>query len=271
MQDGYESIIANHPLFCLLDKRSVRQLASLLEPVFFQSNEVIVAEGESVDCIYFIASGTAEVTRTVNFIEQQNILRIAEMAKGDAIGLSTTGFSSRTGLCRATVTSLNSMLLLKIHLYDFFQFLQQPKIKYPDLKKNCRQFLLRHFIHALHLFDNFSQEKIHAIADTVQFLTVPTGTLLYEQGKAADACYYILSGQINVSNIASNEEAIFHANQIIGKTGFIYKKIRNETAQVVVNSELLVLNYKFVKDFFRINSACCIKKIIFRALRNRYD
>ena len=271
MQDSYESLIANHPLFYLLDKRSVRQLAALMEPVFFQSNEVIVAEGESIDCIYFIASGTAEITRTLYFIEQQNILQIAEMARGEAIGLSVTGFSSRTGLRTATVTSLSPMLLLKIDLYAFFQFLEQPKIKYPALKKVCKQFLLRHFIYTLHLFDNFSQEKIQSIEDTVQFRTVSSGTLLYKAGDMAEACYYILSGQINVSILGSNEQAVFSANKIIGKTGFIYKKIRNETAQVVCDSVLLVLEYKSVKDFFKMNSPSFIKKIIFRALRKRHD
>ena len=271
MQDSYESLIANHPLFYLLDKRSVRQLASLMEPVFFQANEIIVAEGESIDCIYFIASGTAEVTRTLDFIEQQNILRIAEMTKGDIIGLSATGFSSRTGLRTATVTTLSSMHLLKINLYAFFQFLKQPKIKYPDLRKVCMQFLLKHFIYSLHLFDDFSQQKIQTIAETVELLAVPSGTLLYEQGEVAEKCYYILSGQINVSILDSNEQAIFHANQIIGKTGFIYKKMRNETARVVNDSELLVLEYKSVKNFFKLNSPSFIKKIIFRALGKRHD
>jgi CRP-like cAMP-binding protein len=271
MNDSYESLISNHPLFSLLDRHSVLQLVSLLELVSVSQGDNIVHEGERIDCMYLIASGTAEVTRTLKFLEHQKVLSIALMSRGSIIGLSPVGFLSRTGRRTATVKALTAMRLLKINIYPFFQFLAQPQIKYPDLKKRCKQFLVSNFIHKLHLFDHLSRDQIYKIEQSVELSTISAGQLLYEVGTVAAACYFILKGQINVSIMNSEDVLEFHENQLIGTIGFIDKKIRKEMAQAETDTDLLILEYKFVEDFFKNKKPSLINKIMLMLSGKRYD
>src|SRR6185437_7831775 len=89
-----ESFIAHYPLFCLLNPNDIHDLALLAKEVSFAAETIIIHEGDLVDAVYLIMSGTAKVTRSITTVGKTEIIPIAHLTKGDAIGLTQTGFFS---------------------------------------------------------------------------------------------------------------------------------------------------------------------------------
>lgn len=199
--ENYAELILHHPLFCLLDSQSAHQLIRHFKSEFVEPEQIIVVDGDPIDCIYLIISGGAEVIRSVHTLGNHREMRIAELKEGDFIGLSSEGFASRTGLRTASVKALTTMHLLKISLYDFLQFLKQPQIRYPNLKKLSEEFLLIQFIRSHRTFQNLSHEKIQTIVKTARNIKVSEGTCLYKEGDLADTCYYLLNGEVVLLNL----------------------------------------------------------------------
>lgn len=262
--ENYEELILQHPLFCLLNRSNAHQLIGYAKPEHVEADQVIVVEGEPIDCIFLIISGRAEVTRAVHAQGTRQSMRISELTKGDIIGLSSEGFVSQTGLRTATVKALTPMQLLKISLYDFLSFLEQPEIKYPNLKKLSEEFLLIQFIRAHHLFSNFSHEKIQTMVKTAINIQVTAGTYLYKEGDDADACYYLLKGEVVLLNKKESSLKVIKINQMFGDAEFMKDIKRNEDAFAKIDSELLVIETELVKKFITMHQPSLFQKLFLK-------
>lgn len=267
--EHYTKLILKHPLFCLLDSQSAHELIEYSQSEYVDAEQVIVSEGEPIDCIYLIVSGTAEVTRAVHTMEKQQVMRIAVLKKGDIIGLSSEGFASHTGLRTATVRANSPMHLLKVSLYDFLQFLKQPQVKYPNLRKLSEEFLLIQYIRSHHLFKNFTHEKIQVMVRTAQNIKISSGTCLYQKGDVADACYYLLKGEVALLNYEQSVSTRIKINQMFGDAEFMSDQRRNESAYVKSDSELLIIEAELVKKFIPVDTPSLFQKVISKIMRKQ--
>ncbi|STY30740.1 cyclic nucleotide-binding protein [Legionella wadsworthii] len=247
-----EQYILNHPLFCLLDNKSAHQLMECAQPECIQAGHFAVVDGDPIDSISLIVSGKAEVIRTVYTMAKHREMRIAELKEGNIIGLSSEGFASSTGLHTNSVRALTEMQLYKITLYDFLQFLKDPNIRYPYLKKLSEEFLLIQFIRAHHTFQTFSHEKIQTMVKTARNVKIPAGTFLYRKGDEADTCYYLLNGAIHLDHSKENSPTSVGVNQMFGCSEFLSNKKRNESAYAMCDSEVLVMEAKVVNEMFKV-------------------
>lgn len=50
--EHYEELILQHPLFCLLNRSNAHQLIGYAKPEHVEADQVIVVEGEPIDCIF---------------------------------------------------------------------------------------------------------------------------------------------------------------------------------------------------------------------------
>jgi CRP-like cAMP-binding protein len=105
----------------LTDKES-EELAALLIDVHFKAGEIIVNEGDPVDSVYLIVSGSADVRHVTVSNNGLKSDSIATLHPGEAIGLNETGFYSLTGLRTATVVALTDMILLRLNIAEFHGF-----------------------------------------------------------------------------------------------------------------------------------------------------
>ncbi|CAM2751556.1 cyclic nucleotide-binding protein [Legionella steigerwaltii] len=266
--ERYEDLILHHPLFCLLDYQSAHQLIGHAMSEFVEAEHIIVVDGDPIDCIYLVISGKAEVIRTVHALGKNRETRIATVKKGDIIGLSSEGFASHTGLRTASVRALTTMHLLKISLYDFLQFLKQPQIRYPNLKKLSEEFLLIQFIRAHHTFQNFSHEKIQTMVKTARNIKISAGTSLYKEGDVADTCYYLLNGEVALLNLKGSSSTVVKINQMFGDAEFLTNIKRKESAYAKVDSEVLIMEAEVVRKLIPIeHSPSLFKKVISRLRR----
>lgn len=118
-----KSLILKQSCFNKLNPNEIEILATLMVEKHFAASEVIVKEGDTVDSIYLIVSGTAEVSR-VKYDENQqpHDEKLATLKEGDAIGLNESGFYSLSGRRTATVVALSEVKALRLSVAEFHGF-----------------------------------------------------------------------------------------------------------------------------------------------------
>lgn len=241
------TLLQNHPLFLKLKSHEAKELAQLFKTIYIRPSTIIVHEGDPVDAIYLIVSGAAEVTRAVTRVGEDEIINVATLGKGDAIGLSQEGFFSQTGTRAGTVMSVLSMILLKISIHDFYHFIKKTTVIPVSLKDACENILLINFIKQTHIFSSLSTEQIQKIIEKKTKIMLPPNTIIFKEQDNADKCYFILSGKIDISR-QGKTIATLEASHILGEGAFIEGGQRNATARTQVESELFVLDQEQIQQ-----------------------
>lgn len=247
-----QELIKAFPCFATLTAKQTKDLAQLLREINFSPKEKIVAEGELIDCVYIIVSGTAEVTREKKKRRKKTIkVPVAVLNAGEGIGLNDTGFYSTTGKRTATVTAMTEMLVLRLDLKDLYSFLKQNDLE-DSMYAASLQMLRMRFIKQSLPFSKLSHERLQWLADRVEELIVPAGTIIFKQGDEGDKCYLIRSGQVEIlSKDDQGKErslAMLKAPVLFGEATLITHTPRNATARVAVDCDLLVLPHKYLSE-----------------------
>ena len=110
------------PWFNPLTDAEVEIVASLLSKQEFAKDSVMVKEGEPVDSVYFIISGTVEVCKS-QLVDHQMVRQVlVVMQSGAAIGLNETGFYSLSGMHTATVVTKTQVSCWRLSVAAFHGF-----------------------------------------------------------------------------------------------------------------------------------------------------
>ena len=116
------SFVKKQACFKPLTEKESEELAALLVDTHFKAGETIVTEGDPVDSVYLIVSGSADVRHTTVGDKGLETHSVATLTSGAAIGLNETGFYSLTGRRTATVVALTDMTLLRLNIAEFHGF-----------------------------------------------------------------------------------------------------------------------------------------------------
>ncbi len=120
--DVKRSFIKNQACFAQFTAEEIDVLASLLLEKHFAAGETIVTEGESVDSVFFIVNGQADVQRVSILDGKTHVESVATLHPGTAIGLNETGFYSVSGVRTATVVALTELVALRLSVAAFHGF-----------------------------------------------------------------------------------------------------------------------------------------------------
>lgn len=133
--DIRKELIRKQPAFNNLNADEIDVLVTLLVEKKFAPGDVIVKQGDRVDSVYIIVSGTADVFVTKRENDQSVTNKVAELKDGTSIGLGDRGFYSITGLRTATVKATTDMVTLKLSVVVFRGF----ALAYPHASEVMRQ------------------------------------------------------------------------------------------------------------------------------------
>jgi signal-transduction protein with cAMP-binding, CBS, and nucleotidyltransferase domain len=127
--------------FSKLTDSEIETLAGLFKFTRFSVGETIVTEGDPVDSVYLILSGTADV-RHVSIHDHKPVINsLATLGPGTAIGLNETGFYSLSGIRTATVVANTDMVTLCLSMAAFHGF----ALAYPHVNEvmhqNAKQYM----------------------------------------------------------------------------------------------------------------------------------
>lgn len=120
--DQKKELIRKQPVFSQLTEEETSELAGLLIEKHFPAGKTIVTEGDLVDSVYLIVSGTADVQHVRILDNKPHIEHLATLGKDEAIGLNERGFYSISGVRTATVVAKTDMVLLFLSVAVFHGF-----------------------------------------------------------------------------------------------------------------------------------------------------
>lgn len=244
-------LIKAFPCFATLTPAQSKEIAVHMREVHYAPQEKIVTENDLVDSIYIIVSGEAEVTRGA--LHQKKIVQVpvAALRAGEGIGLNDTGFYSTTGKRTATVTAVTEMLLLRLDLKDLYGFLKKNNLELSMYAASLQMLRMR-FIKQSLPFSRLSHERLQWLADRVEEMTIPAGTILFSQGEQGDKCYLIRSGKVEIVTKDENGNerslALLKPPVLFGEATLITHTPRNATARVVEDADLLVLRHEHLSE-----------------------
>lgn len=134
-------MLRRQPVFSQLTHSEAQGLAELLKDKYYAPGDTVVTEGEHVDSVFFIVSGTADVrhVRIINGIEE--VTSIAKLHEGESIGLNESGFYSLSGLRTATVVADTPLYLLLLSVAAFHGFALMNHRVNEIMKKNAAKIL----------------------------------------------------------------------------------------------------------------------------------
>jgi CRP-like cAMP-binding protein len=113
-----KALIKKQTCFNQLTSEETEGLANLFSVAQIGTGKDIVIEGDAVDSVYLIVSGTADVRH----VTEDGFQSLATLGPGQAIGLNETGFYSLTGRRTATVVATSDMVLLSLSVVAFRGF-----------------------------------------------------------------------------------------------------------------------------------------------------
>ena len=117
-----KSLIKNQACFKVLNDEEISELTELFGVKHYMAGDVIVTEGDPVESVFIIASGTAEVLHTWIDNGVPKTDKLADLGPEKAIGLSETGLYSLSGLRTATVVATSNMALICLNVTLFNGF-----------------------------------------------------------------------------------------------------------------------------------------------------
>lgn len=138
--DHKKGFLRNQPCFSELNDKEISELAAILVEKHLPAGTTIVTEGDLVDSVYLIISGTADVRvhKVVdNKLEAQSV---ATLKGGDAIGLNENGFYSLSGRRTASVIANTNMVLLRLSVAAFHGFALSNSRVNTIMRKQAQQF-----------------------------------------------------------------------------------------------------------------------------------
>lgn len=135
------SLLRKQLVFSQLTDKEIEGLASLLTEKYYSPDEIIVSEGEPVDSVYLIVSGTADVRHIRIENQATHFESVATLGPGEAIGLNETGFYSISGVRTATVVALTDMSLLRLSVAAFHGFALAHSHVNEVMRKNAERIL----------------------------------------------------------------------------------------------------------------------------------
>lgn len=247
-----ESLIKALPCFSMLKAEEIQELASAMTEKIYLAREIIVAENDLIDSVYIIVRGRADVTHEVTQKKKNIQFPVANLGPGEAIGLNDTGFFSATGKRTATVTAFSDVLVLMLSISDLHSFLQKYSHLPTEMLAVAEQMLRVKLIKQSLPFHRLSHERLYWLAEKVEHMSVPAGTILFKQGDEGDCCYLIRTGQIEITCKSENNEervlAVLTPPTLFGEATLITHTPRNATARALENSELFVLPHKYLSE-----------------------
>lgn len=240
-----EAFIASYPLFGLLNKEDIHELATLMYQINIDPGTVICSQGDILYKFYLIVSGTAEASRTHTTIEATKTIQLDTLSTGNSIGLSESGFGARTGIQVSTYTAATPMTLLVADLRKFLEFLTAPTRKYPGLKNAAEQLMLMSFISKTNFFRHINNSQIHTLSKKITKISVPAQTVIFKEGDDAESCYFILHGEAEAYSInSSGQKHVLKTLQhgmLFGEAALLLQGKRNASVVTVTPCELFEL------------------------------
>lgn len=186
--------LASVGLFQGLDDASRGALAAELSLVDLTPGEILFRQGEAADSVFVVLDGRLEVHMGQEGEREQ---LLAELRAGDVVGevalvaggkrSATVRVAEHSTLAELPVATLNGLL-------ESF-----PEIAARLVDLVSRRLRRSQLVTQLsNLFDGLDTETLAEIEQEIEWVSLPAGAMLYQEGDTGDAAYLVVSGRVRV-------------------------------------------------------------------------
>lgn len=266
-----KKVIHNYVCFSMLNDGLLTQLANLAFEIKFAAGEKIVTAGELIDSVYIIVHGTAEVTQAGSNNQHIETKLLEKLTSGESIGLSESGFYSKTGLRTATVTALSDIQLLGIGLENFQNLLKENPEMLPAMHESTDELMRINFIKQAEPFAELSYDQLRFLAQQIEDIAFAENTYLFKQGEKPDSCYLIRHGKVVVemtqADGSNNIVATLEPPALFGEAAILMDAPRNASARTTEKCEMYVLRREKILQLVEQSSSSA--KFFMRLMMDR--
>lgn len=215
----------------------VESLSAVARPVSLEPGDVLVEEGDDADDVFYILSGTIEATNATPYGD----VVVGTIGAGQVIGEVTVIAGGRR---TATLRAQSPAEVLVIHRSDFEAWLaDNPEIA-DAVSAQARERIDRTHVAAMvtELIGADDNSLVQEVVDRVEWRRLEAGDVLFEQGDASDAAYFIVGGRVRVliRNEDGTEEAVSELGrgEVVGELGLLDEAPRSATVRAVRDTTL---------------------------------
>lgn len=226
------------PLFANLQELDLQQIAHGLTPRRLAKGDYLYVLGQAADSAYFVESGMLDVLNTlpgggeVQIAELGPLSVIGEMSLIES-GTRTASVRARTDVVgyamhqdyfQSSITQLNPtafkvlrhlMAIMCERLRVLFGRIVLASENVSEfgaqaldtgghalsngIQPGACSFEYRKFLPILPFFKRFQLHEVDALAEDMEVLEVPRGTVVFREGDPPDACYVVVRGAVEIS------------------------------------------------------------------------
>lgn len=190
-------------LFHDLPEAALTQLASGAREVTLASGDVLLREGDAATALYVVVDGVLDITQQT----PRGEALLGELRRGEHLGElalleNTTRAATATASCTTRVLEVSrASFEACIHAHPGATSTLGRLMEYRRAWAQVRRVrppaaevtsMLARF------FPEVPTEQLDALANEVEWVTVPKGALLFRQGEAGDALFFVVRGSLAV-------------------------------------------------------------------------
>jgi hypothetical protein len=110
------------------------------------------------------------------------------------------------------------------------------------------------YLNRIHLFHELKEEELSAIADKLEEVSYPAGSVIFEQGKKPESFSLIYEGTVRITRKQERREiqlALLVKDDYFGEMGLISKRTRSGTATALTDISLFVMSREDFEKFYK--------------------
>jgi predicted acylesterase/phospholipase RssA/CRP-like cAMP-binding protein len=235
-----DELLLNSDLFRAFPPIAHAALAQALTPVVGVAGEVLFEQGGAGDSMYLIYRGQLAVLLSVDTTDQL----VGLYGPGASVG----EIALITGAARtARVVFHSESTLLRLARSDFDQLAAQ----YPQALAQFTQILTPRIRRSqvgaalVGLFGELSQAALEDVLQALEWRTLRSGEVLFQQGDPGDSLAIVITGRLHVLVAGEDQQqrlvSELAAGQAVGELALLTGEPRSATVQAIRDSDVVLL------------------------------
>lgn len=223
------------PLLSAFNEIILTQLLNVLELKSFQAGDLLIEEGEESGGVYWICSGTVDITRRN---QDKETIHLATLGSGALVG--EMGLITRSPRV-ATVVATGSVQALILPSKAYAMMDESREIVHNALSHLVGKRMLQNITKFSPVFKAIPPEGHPELLSQFKAKVVPAGEVLLRQGKPGRGLFLILDGLVEVSSLGSLQPKWLREGDIFGEISLVYDSPVSATCTTARRSLLYTL------------------------------